>query len=71
MVRNYVVGETVSYHGVCQMGSEWLATVVQVLFSDTYMIRFNDATMKLVHSRDLEPWEGPYHEDDNEVDYCD
>jgi len=61
----FQVGEDVTFHGPFQAGGEWLATVVQDMFNDTYLIRFRDATMKLVHERDLDHWDGPFHEDDD------
>lgn len=64
----YSVGEEVVFHGPVQAGGEWLARVVQDMFNDTYLIQFRDSTMRLVHSRDLESWEGPYHEDDKFAD---
>jgi len=72
MTRTFVVGEEVVYHGVVQAGGEWLADVVQKLPRDMYLIKFRDSTMKLVHSVDLAPWEGAFHEDDYalEVDFC-
>lgn len=58
----FSTGDHVVYHGVSQLGSEWLATVQDDMFNGTYLIKFRDSTMKLVSEHDIEPWDGPEYE---------
>jgi hypothetical protein len=64
----FAIGDHVVYHGAVQAGGEWLATVDTPFVVEesnepvAYLIKFRDATMRVVSPRDIESWDGPEYE---------